>query len=479
MSDRASSTMMKAVACALACVSATTKAVDIRDVQFLALDQPQVDVTMYLAGSATPLSATDVLGDVSTSFTAFLDTGASGIVLSDATADAFGVPRARFPDATGSLITHNDVGIGGTAVFNVSELLDFQFSTTPSILDPNPPPSPRAGATLSGVRAEVGPLGVAPSPFGVGAVNIVGMPVMRNKVVVLDPKPLDDLSSGMRSYIYDPATPFDANTAGSDPGVPTVGHHIQLSFASFDNPSLTSPPGAPGPTFADNPMIGSNQLTPQRSPGVTIAYQGKQATGSFLLDTGAQSSFISSDMAQQLGIRNKRDANGQILPDLEWFDPTLSQYVDIAETVLPLGGIGGAGSLAGFNLSSLLVRTSEGNASDDSDPNHLRFLDAPVFINDISVVDPTDSSRRFTIDGVLGMNFLVASILFDPSTFTFGPITPGAFNWLVLDMVNGQLGFDLKAAPVPLPSSLILLLSALTIALRTSRKAQKSHLVRA
>jgi hypothetical protein len=472
---------VECVACTLIFFSAAADAIDIRDVQFVALDQPQIDVTMWLAPhqpDAPPLeSLPNIAGDTSISFTAFLDTGASGIVLSQGTADAFGVPRAT--DASGSPITVSDTGIGGSAIFNVSVPLDFQLTTAPSILDPNPAPAPRADSSLNSVRAEIGPIGVPPDTFGFGEINIIGMPAMRNKVVVLDPKPLDDLSSGMRSYIYNPATPFDSGTAGSDPGIPSVSRHVQLSFASFDSPALTNPPGASGPTFAANPMIGTNQLTiPQanQSPGVTIAYKGKQATGSFLLDTGAQSSFISTEMALQLGI-TLQEVNGQ--PHLFWTDPVTLSEVDITAVSLPLGGIGGQQSLAGFNLSSLLIRTEEGDAAADNDPNHLRFLDAPVFVNDISVVDPTDSSKIFTLDGVLGMNFLVASTFFDPNNFDpmnpFGLISQGNFNWLVLDMFNGQLGFDLKAAPVPLPSSLILFFSALMIALRTSRRARRGQ----
>src|ERR1041385_6304222 len=105
---------------------------------------------------------------------------------------------------------------------------------------------------------------------------------MQNKVVVFDPKPVNSFLDTMRTYIYNPGTPFSPNEADTNPGIPNVSRHVKLSFGDFSRFTDVTPAGAPGPTLANNPFIGPNPvlaLDPKapadNTPGITITYSGK------------------------------------------------------------------------------------------------------------------------------------------------------------------------------------------------------------
>jgi hypothetical protein len=110
---------------------------------------------------------------------------------------------------------------------------------------------------------------------------------------------------------------------------------------------------------------------------------------------------------------------------------------------LTIGGVGGTKKVAGFFLSSLLVRTMEGNAANDNDPKHFRFTDAPVLVSNITVANPNDAADTLTLDGIFGMNYLVASAYVSEGGAgglpTIGALTQGAFDWAVFDEPNGLL----------------------------------------
>ncbi len=152
-------------------------------------------------------------------------------------------------------------------------------------------------------------------------------------ILDLDQSTLDNLS--LRTYVYDKGTPTHPATLDTDPGIPATNLHVKLSYADLSGFTTTTPTGAPGPTLAHNPFIGPNPLAApgtDKTPGIRLTYQvpnpaspGKlltlAASGSFLFDTGAGASFISTNIASQLHVRYRPGTQGTDNPLLEMYDP--------------------------------------------------------------------------------------------------------------------------------------------------------------
>lgn len=424
--------------------SPAARAVDIGAVMPAAMDQPRINILFKTTANGTPIK--DVFGLDSFMDDPYLDTGASGIMISQTTAWFFGLDKKldHYPDGHGGnpLIVYQDVGVGGTQDFNVSTPLYVGLAKYEPSVD---------GSSTLPFTQTVGPVRLQMTPeddLQVGPIDVVGMPTMMGKVVVMDPKPADNLFDTMQTYIYNPGTPFNPAKANSEPGIPTTNHHIKLSYASFDQFTNVTPAGAPGPTLAVNPFIGPNPVTggSADTPGVTVEFGGLKTTGSFLFDSGASASMISSAMAAKLQVRYRPGTQGTDNPVLEHFDTATYQWTAIADQfTLPIGGVGGTVTSAGFYLDDMLLRTIEGNAANDADPNHLKFLSTPVLVNDITLRDPK-TNQTLTLDGVFGMNNVIANamVIPDPLAPTIYGQTMSNFNWVVFDQPNGLLGLDVK-----------------------------------
>jgi hypothetical protein len=433
-------------------------AIDIFDVEDAALDQPQINIALEAPGASKPYIGTDIGGIKTFNISAFLDTGSSGMLISKATADALGLPTAPG-------VTFSDVGVGGSDKFNVSEPVVARIAPTTAVDVDNLNTYKTVYNQVTGpVRTQVGPV---PPPIDdlLGGLDIAGMPAMIGKVVVMDPKPVNDLSDQMHTYIYNPGTRFHAGTPNTDPGIPQTSHHVALSYASFDQFTQISPSGAAAPNFSHSPFIGPTPavthnaqalVAPDSTPPISLDFLGHHATGSFLFDSGAATSFISSDLAAQLHVRYVEGTFGGNDPKLEIFDPANPGVAGTPvdhQFQLAVGGIGGSITAAGFYLDDLIVHTKEGSLL-ESDPNNFRWMHAPVLINDITLLDPK-TNDTLTLDGVFGVNYYVASVLFH-SDGTFDGGTTSPFNWVVFDEQNGILGLDYGPAAVPEPSTLVL-----------------------
>jgi autotransporter-associated beta strand protein len=130
---------------------------------------------------------------------------------------------------------------------------------------------------------------------------------------------------------------------------------------------------------------------------------------------------------------------------LELYDPThpsQSGTLIPDQFTLPVSGVGGSITAAGFYLDDMLLRTMEGNPGNDNDPNNLNFVGAPVLVNDITVKNPV-TGGTLALDGDFGVNNWIASCDIDSEGIP-NNMSPGAFNWAVFDQPNGVLGLDVK-----------------------------------
>jgi hypothetical protein len=436
-------------------------AVDIVGTLNAALDQPRVNVVLQRPGEAVPIGGLPNQGSY---ISAYLDTGSSGILISAFTADQLGLNRLDG-------VIFSDVGVNGPDNFNVSEQINVKIATN-TFSDPENVAS--YNHSIGPLHTQVGPVPPPLDPL-LESLDIIGMPGMMGKVTVMDPKPLNELvESGffeggfLSTYLYDPNTPFNPANADEDPGIPTTSHHVQLSYGDFERFTTIDPPGSPRPQLNHNPFIGPDPVAQLDAdadvvgpPGISIGYGGLQTGGSFLLDTGAAASFISEGLAADLNIRYVEGTYGSDNPVLEFLDPAHPElgWQELGNQFdLIVGGIGGVGTISGFFLDEMVLHTLEGGPALD-DPNNIRFLGAPVLVADIGVVDPV-TQQQLILDGVFGMNFMVASLQLDG--FELGDLALGPFDWITFDEPNGILGLQVHGA-VPEPGALVLAALAIII----------------
>ena len=247
---------------------------DIDGVQAAALDQPQIHAFFRTTPNGVPLSADDGFGDTTFDVTAFLDTGTSGMLLSQETAQGLGIASSTF---NGQPVVYSDVGVGGSEFFDVSQPVYAALAPfTPSAdVDNGLTYQTVYTQTYGPVRTEISQ---SPADDLVGPLDILGMPLLNGKVMVMDPRPVNDLGN-MNTFVYDPGTPFNASTQDTNPGIPTTDRHVKLSYADFSRFTQVTPAGAAGPNLAANPFIGpdpTRHLTPNAPPDLTPPVQLSQ-----------------------------------------------------------------------------------------------------------------------------------------------------------------------------------------------------------
>ena len=395
-------------------------------VQPVADDQPVLNGYFHRTAAAGPLSGTDPdSGLPGFNVSGYLDTGTSNILLSQEWAQTLGIASETY---NGRPVVFNDVGVGGQQPFDVSEPLYLNTANSEPNID---------GTVAADFTQKFGPLRTeisqTPADPNLGTLNIYGMPVFQGKVAVLDPSPINALNN-MNAYLYNPGTRFNASTADTNPGIPSTNLHVRLSSGSFNNFTTITPTGAPGPTLSSNPFIGPNPVAllsghNDGTPPVTISNGLYSGAGSFLFDTGAQTSFMSSAMAAKVHVHYKPGNLGTDNPILidDKGNPIPNQFAE------PVGGIGGSTTVAGFYLSSLSLPTIEGTP--------IRFTNAPVLVLDVTATNPA-THQTLTLDGDFGMNYLVSS-----TDATLSVNHTGDFTWVTYDQPNGILGLQLPGAP--------------------------------
>jgi hypothetical protein len=402
-------------------------AVEIDGVLPASLDQPRVYVCFVRPGADKPLAAkgaspdamVDMLvygkkpkADEPTPETfaveAFLDTGASGIMLSGQTAKGLGVRRAKF---NGKQVVFYDVGVAGREAFDVTEPLTVLTAPYSGLTDgDNFPAYAKANAAAFRVKIHGGG-GLL--DMLTGGVDVAGMPVMAGKVMLVDARPLSKLDKLKTSIV-----------APNDKSLPKPDATIKLSYVDYDRFTQLEPAGAPSITTGANPMVGPDPFNPKDATKPVTLSHGKQSTTlSMLLDTGAAASMISSKKAKELGISVDADGNLTNVPARNQFD-------------LPIGGIGGSKTVHGFFVDVLDLPVSAGEP--------IRYRKVPFLVNDITVTDDK-TKETFTLDGVLGMNMLVASASISGGlSADIGDINDGPFDFVVVDNAGKTLRLTLK-----------------------------------
>lgn len=408
----------------LLAIASPALAVDVQGVLPASMDQPRIylavcrdkDTPLTLKGQAGGDMLAALLGEKADknhppapnfAVEAFLDTGASGTMLAKSTADALGIKEATFE---GKPITFYDVGVAGREAFGVTEPLRLRYAeysgkTDGTDIGQYAPPM-KIGQLKT--RAAAGLL----EQLG-GAIDIAGTPLMQGRVMVVDCRPVADFDK-LRTRLLMPG----------DKEIPKADVTVPLSMVDFDRFTQTEPKRAPKADSAPNPMVGPNPfIKADKTPAVMIGHKGRSAKLSMLLDTGSAATMISTEKAKAIGIEIGDDGKIKNVPAKDQFS-------------LPIGGIGGSADVPGCFIDSLQLPAAAGQP--------VRYLKTPVLIKDITVIDEA-TGESFTLDGVLGMNYLVAS-----ASVTGGlnagvdDIHDGAFSFFFVDFPRKTLGLKLK-----------------------------------
>lgn len=346
-------------------------------------------------------------------FTAYLDTGASASVLTRRTLDDFGAEldiRA----------VYHEFGLHGETQMGVSLPYSVALASSDGTLSGGEAPFVvRSEETLFEVNSATAD---ALQTMVAGELNVIGMPFIRELVVEIDPAPmrqggasvdpstiarqLGGLSGGTLD-LSGLSTMLQQVTLGPavtvrDGGAPIRGYDIAIPLVYRDFARRQNPEDqGPKPDLADNPVL----------PGVVVRNVKKRARGDFLLDTGAATSFISTEIAEQLAL---------IGPDGERLAPVAFR--------LPMSGISGRQTVAeGFVVSELVVQ-AKGKA--------VVFRDARVLVHDVAA--KLDDGEVVVLDGIIGNNLLLPSVAGAGTGIPTGSY-PGAFSRIWIDGPNQRL----------------------------------------
>jgi hypothetical protein len=351
-----------------------------------ALAQPMVVIAVGdERKAAAAKSRTNPLEDLADDLpaVAILDTGASGHVLSAASAERFGV----LPESGARYV---ETGMSGDHPMTVSRSVSLAVSDMEPE-DEDARHGARRAATpvrLTGQRflLNEAPQDLASALLSPGSmVDVVGMPLLRDHVVEIEPG-----EEALAVRLHGSAAGLSADA------------WVALTLVDYTRRDARN--RGPSPSLAANPIV----------PGVRTVLGAAHADGDWLLDTGATCSMISTKTARRLGLV---DADGE---------PTRRPAF-----TLPVGGIGGGStSLAGFRLERLELAADDGPT--------LVFPDAAVVVHDITTTRA--DGTPVTLDGVLGMNLLLPS----GSGMTMlgaGTTRPSPFARIVIDVPGKRLGF--------------------------------------
>jgi dockerin type I repeat protein len=390
-----------------------------------------------------------------------LDTGANAILAVDAAAGDL--------EAAG-IVDEGDFfeyGVGGYTEYNVSA--NYRVAITGT----NESTHYLDGPDGQGVRIQYSSTQDLGGPIDMyGIAGLVGMPAMTGRVTELDMTGWIGSSifdvSGMAVNFHDT---IPADTTGFRLNVPL---DTRLTFSVEDGLPEDAPEGSPVPTYADVPFLDANAIFVDPTTG-----EASTAGGNFLLDTGAQFSIISRNMAFWLGIDEDGDGDlfehniGTVtvggvgvnktvpLMAVDQFRLPTEEGIDLIWSIPPEEG---ALSLIVMDLFINADITGDGLVSEADVAVVEDHFGQTVYkgdltrgdLNDDGLVDGADLEivqsqlgQSVALDGVLGVDFLTGGMEIDFNTLEMTGMP--YFEQIYFDFTdwengNGTMSLDLSSS---------------------------------
>ena len=411
------------------------------DTPAFSLDQPRLHAVLFDGGSV--ITDTDGAGATKpVVLDAFIDTGASGTVISNLHVTGYpptllrgeilslgldGTPAGEF------IGVYTELGVGGNETGDVTRGFTVKvvngavgtvdgdnYATHAGLFDDY-------GLHNLWVRrapggGELFTIDVGGLPVDIAdPINVLGMTVIGQKVMYIDPTPTMGADLFSLSLMNTHLLPHGSGE------IPATNYTLAVRMHDFVG--AATPPEVL-PTHADNPLI--QHVGAAFTDGVgarrTVTEQ------EWLFDTGAGASFIGPQTATDLGVI----PSGMSLADF------ITQHKAGGGLTFPIGGIGPEIEAALVTLDEIRITTKDG-------------ADDLVWENvDLLIVDVPG------LDGVFGMNLLSPSVSLDVDLTgldladllaIFDARSEGPFTSIVFDASAGELSFQ----TVPEPETLSLL----------------------
>lgn len=411
-----------ALVIAVFCVAADASAVQVvlnlpeyPTVHAFGLDQPELNAVLTDGNSIIYDQGQPVI------FEAFVDTGASGFVISYLQARGYSMDLGGEGDIlslgldgspAGEFVgTYTETGIAGNEVGDISRPFGVRVLNGQAGMGSvdNLDQFVSYGQHGLWVRQE---MGIEENAiFAVEPMNIIGMPVIRQRVMVMDPTPLANDDRMITNLL-----------PRNDPGIPKTNIGLSVYLKNFSQEAPATLSQSPNPMIRDI-TIASTQ-TGQRLV---------DSNNEWLFDTGSGGSFISFAKAKAIGL----------IPDsYATLDEYMASYTGPTATV---GGIGGITTVPMVTVDEVHARSTTGI--------DIVWQNVKAMVIDVA-----------GLDGVFGMNLALPAITIDmgdlglPEAGAGGlfdlEISPGYFDAIVFDPTDPshptlRLAIDPARLPVP------------------------------